>query len=100
MMVVGVLRIDLRLHATRSLKQKRSQLARILNRLRSRYPISVAEVGWQDKLQRSLVGACMTAGSEAQLQSVFQKLEDDIYRSGLAELLDIEIEYLYYGEEN
>ena len=98
-MVVGVLRIELRLHEIQSLKQKRSQLARILNRLRSRYPVSVAEVGWQDKLQRSLVGVSMTAGKESQLQSVFNKLEDDIERSGLAELIDTVVEFLHYGEE-
>ena len=99
-MVVGVLRIDLRLHAIQSLKQKRSQVSRILHRLRSRYPISIAEVGWQDKLQRSLLGVSMTAGTETQLQSVFQKLEDEIYRSGLAEVIDTEVEYLHYGEES
>lgn len=99
-MVVGVLRIELRLHDTQSLKQKRSHIARILNRLRSRYPVSIAEVGWQNKLQRSLLGVSMTAGSEAQLQSVFQKLEDEIYRSGLAEMIDSQVEYLHYGEES
>jgi uncharacterized protein YlxP (DUF503 family) len=99
-MVVGVLRLDLRLHQVNSLKEKRSLVARILNRLRSRYPVSIAEVGWQNKLQRSLVGVSMTAGTEAQLQSVFQKLEEDIYRSGLAELIESDVEFLHYGTED
>ena len=99
-MVVGILRIDLRLPAVQSLKEKRSQVARILQRLRSRYPISIAEVGWQNRLQRSLLGVSMTAGKESQLDSVFQKLEEEIYRSGLAELIDTEVEYLHYGEES
>ncbi len=99
-MVVGVLRLDLRLHQVNSLKEKRSLVARILNRLRSRYPVSIAEVGWQNKLQRSLVGLSMTAGSEAQLQSVFNKLEEDLYRSGLAELIESDVEFLHYGAED
>jgi len=98
-MVVGVLRIDLRLFEVQSLKQKRSVVSRILQRLRSRYPVSAAEVGSLDKLQRTLLGVSMTAGSETQIQSVFQKLEEEIYRSGQAELLDSDIEYLHYGEE-
>jgi len=97
-MVVGVLRIDLRLFETQSLKQKRSLVSRILNRVRTRYPVSAAEVGCHDKLQRTLLGISMTAGSEAQIQSVFRKLEEDIYQSGQAELLDSEVEYLHYGE--
>jgi uncharacterized protein YlxP (DUF503 family) len=98
-MVVGVLRIDLRLFEVHSLKQKRSVVSRILQRLRSRYPVSAAEVGSLDLLQRSLLGVSMTAGSEAQIQAVFLKLEEDIYRAGQAELLASEIEYLHYGKE-
>jgi len=99
-MVVGVLRIDLRLFEIQSLKQKRSVVSRVLNRVRSRYPVSAAEVGCLDLLQRTLLGISMTAGSEAQIQSVFRKLEEDIYQSGLAEPLDTEIEYLHYGEKS
>ena len=99
-MVVGVLRIDLRLFAVQSLKQKRSVISRILQRIRSRYPVSAAEVGCLDLLQRSLLGVSMTAGNEAQIASVFKKLEEDIYQAGMAELLDTDIEYLHYGEES
>ena len=98
-MVVGVLRLDIRLFEIQSLKQKRSQVNKILARLRSRYPVSVAEVGCQDLLQRAIIGLSMTAGSEAQLGSVFHKVETEIYRSGFAELLDSDVEYLHYGEE-
>jgi len=98
-MVVGVLRLDIRLFAIQSLKQKRSLVNKILARLRSRYPVSVAEVGCQDLLQRAILGLSMTAGSETQLESVFHKVEAEIYRSGFAELLDSDVEYLHYGED-
>jgi len=61
-MVVGVIRVDVRLFAIHSLKQKRSQVSRLLNRLRSRFPLSVAEVGHLDLLQRSILGATMVSG--------------------------------------
>jgi len=98
-MVVGVLRLDIRLYEIRSLKQKRSQVNKITARLRSRFPVSVAEVGLQDKLQRALIGLSMTAGSEAQLESVFHKVESEIDCCGFAELLDSDVEYLHYGED-
>ncbi|WP_303720943.1 DUF503 domain-containing protein [Malonomonas rubra] len=98
-MVVGVLRLDIRLYEIQSLKQKRSQVNRILARLRSRYPLSVAEVGCQDLLQRTIIGISMTAGSEAQLESVFNKVEAELYQSGFAELLNSEVEFLHYGED-
>jgi len=99
-MVVGVLRIDLRLFDIHSLKQKRSVIGRILQRMRSRFPVSAAEVGYLDLLQRTQLGISMTAGSEALIHSVFRKLEEDIYQSGQAETLDSEVEYLHYGEKN
>ncbi len=98
-MVVGVIRIDLRLFDVHSLKQKRSQINRLLSRLRSKFPLSIAEVGFQDLLQRILVGASMTAGTEALIQSVFKSLEDEIYSSGTVEIIDLDIEYLHYGED-
>ncbi len=99
-MVVGVIKVDLRLYEVQSLKQKRSQISRLLSRLRSHYPISIAEVEYQDLLQRSMLGASMTAGTEAQINSVFKRLEEDIYHSGAAELIDSNVEYLHYGAEN
>ena len=98
-MVIGILRLDIRLYETRSLKQKRSQVNKITARLRSRFPVSVAEVGLQDKLQRALIGLSMTAGSESQLESVFHKVESEIDSCGFAELLDSDVEYLHYGED-
>ncbi|MCD6581196.1 MAG: DUF503 family protein [Desulfuromusa sp.] len=98
-MVVGVIRIDLRLFDIHSLKQKRSQLSRLLSRLRSKFPLSVAEVGHLDLLQRTVLGASMTAGTEAIIQSVFKHLEDDLYSSGVVEIIELDIEYLHYGED-
>ena len=98
-MVVGVQRLDIRLYEPQSLKQKRSAVNRILARLRSRFPVSAAEVGEQEMLQRTLLGLSMIAGSESQLESVFHKVEEEIYASGFAELLDSDVEILHYGDE-
>lgn len=98
-MVIGVIRIDLRLFDIHSLKQKRSQVSRLLNRLRSKFPVSVAEVGCLDLLQRTVLGASMTAGNEAIIQSVFKKMEEELYSSGMTEIIDLDIEYLHYGAD-
>ncbi|MCW8860680.1 MAG: DUF503 domain-containing protein [Deltaproteobacteria bacterium] len=98
-MVVGVMRIDIRLFEVHSLKQKRSQISRLLNRLRAKFPVSIAEVGLQDLHQRSLLGASICAGNEQLVQSVFKNLEKEIYSAGLVEIIDLDIEYLHYGED-
>lgn len=98
-MLVGVQRLDIRLYGTQSLKQKRSQVSRLVNRLRSRYPVSVAEVGHRELHQRVMLGISMTAGSKAQLDMVFRNIEEEIYSSGITELLNSDVEFLHYGED-
>ncbi len=98
-MVVGVLRLDIRLYEIQSLKQKRSHVNRILARLRSRFPVSAAEVGCLDLLQRVILGLSMTAAEESHIAAVFYKVEEEIYSSGFAELLNSDVEYLHYGDE-
>ncbi len=97
-MIVGAARFDLRLHGVQSLKQKRSVIRRLLNQLSSICPVSVAEVGHADLLQRSIVGACMVSTCEALIGSVFRQLENIIEKSGSVEIIDSETELIHYGE--
>jgi uncharacterized protein len=98
-MVIGVVRIDVRLFDVHSLKQKRSQIKRLINRLRSGFPLSVAEVGYQDLHQRALIGASICVESEKLARSVFRNLESDLENYGLVEIINIDFDYLNYGED-
>ena len=98
-MIVGTARFDLRLHGAQSLKQKRSVIRRLLNQLRSSCPVSVAEVGHADLLQRAIVGACIVSTSEALIDSVFRQLETMIETSGSVEMIASETEHIHYGEK-
>lgn len=98
-MVVGVARLDIRLFDIHSLKQKRSQLSRLLNRLRTKFPLSLAEVGLQGLHQRAMIGVSMCAESEKLIYSVFKNMEKDIESAGLVEIINLDIEYLHYGED-
>ena len=96
-MVVGIMRLDLHLHAPQNLKEKRSVVKRIIGRCRERFPVSAAEVGSQDLWQRAEVGVCMVATSEADIQTVFSHIEDEIERLALADVLDQDTEFLHYS---
>jgi len=98
-MVVGVLRLDLMLEGIQSLKEKRSRVNKILARIRGSYPVSAAEVGHQSLWQRTTVGLCMVSGDQGLIDSLFQRLEDDLSCSGLLEVLNSDVEFLHYGEE-
>lgn len=98
-MIVGIVRIDVRLFDVHSLKQKRSQVKRLINRIRTGFPLSVAEVGFQDVHHRALVGASICVESEKLARSVFRSLETDLEKYGAVEIVNIEFDYLNYGED-
>jgi hypothetical protein len=80
-MVIKLLTIDLHFPGRSSLKEKRFVLSSIKSKLTKRYNVAVAEVGYQDKWQRSLL-AVVTVGSdghvvEAVCGDVLKLIEND-----------------------
>ena len=96
-MVVGVLRVDLVLHAPLSLKEKRGVVKKLVARLRNRYPVSCAETGSHDLWQRAELTVAMVAMAEAEIQRVFTHIEEELQRDGLAELAERDSEILHYS---
>lgn len=74
-MKVGVLRANLMIPASRSLKEKRHVLRSLKDRLASHFNVSVAEVGAQDLWQRAELGLAFVALDAQSADSSLQKLE-------------------------
>ncbi|MEK7774061.1 MAG: DUF503 domain-containing protein, partial [Deltaproteobacteria bacterium] len=55
-MVVGICRISLVIHGNASLKGKRQVLKSIIEKVRNRFNVSIAEVGDNDLWQRAELG--------------------------------------------
>ena len=66
---LSLLTIDLMIPMARSLKEKRSALRGLKDRLRSRFNASVAEVDFQDKWQRATIVVCIVNGDKRQVES-------------------------------
>jgi hypothetical protein len=58
-MTVGVLRLEFSIPEARSLKEKRSALLSVKERLASKFNVSVAEVDAQDLWQRAVLGVAL-----------------------------------------
>ncbi len=95
-MVVGVLRLELILHAPASLKAKRSIVQKILGRCRSRFPVSCAETGMHELWQRTELGFAMVDQDEGAIHGLFERIEKELERSGEAEVNQRETEFLHY----
>ena len=95
-MVVGVLRLTLYIHGAASLKDKRQVLRKVTDRLRSRFNVSVAEVGDNDVWQRAVVGIAAVANDRSFVNEVLDKCARDA--GNIAEIVNREMEIETYSE--
>ncbi len=95
-MVVGVLRLELLLHAPQNLKEKRGMVRRLLGRCRERFPVSAAETGQHDLWQRTEFGFAMVGTDQQLIEAVFRQVEEEIERHGTAEVIDSQQEIVHY----
>jgi len=93
-MVVGAARVELHVHGSQSLKQKRGVVRSITQRVRNRFNVSVAEVGGQDTWQRAVLGLATAAGESETARRRLEKAIDFIEDLHLAEVVDQEVEIL------
>lgn len=93
-MIVGVAVVELRVHESQSLKEKRGVVRKVVGRLRHRFNLSVAEVGGQDTWQRAVLGLSMAGSDETVVRNGLSKAIELIDGMHLAELLASEIELM------
>jgi uncharacterized protein len=85
---------DLHVPDSRSLKAKRAAIRPIVDGLRHRFRVSVAEVDHLDQWQRSAIGVAAVSGSHAQLREVLDSVERFVVAAPGIELLDVETSWL------
>ena len=96
-MHVAVVRLELHIPASRSLKEKRAVLRPIVEGLRHRFQISVAEVDYQDKWQRTLIGIAVVSDSYSHAVEVIAKVERWVWSKPDVEVTRFETEWLDGG---
>ncbi|WP_031514978.1 DUF503 domain-containing protein [Desulfofalx alkaliphila] len=93
-MVVGTLTVELFVGQASTLKDKRRVLRSILDRVRAKYNVSIAEVDRQDTWQRATLGVACVSNETAHVQSVLSKVARFIESLGIAEVISLYTEIL------
>ena len=81
-MVVGAGWVDIMVEESHSLKSKRKVVRSIIDRVRSRFGASVAEVGDQDLWGRARIGFSIVSNDPRRVNSVLDKILDLSEKSG------------------
>jgi uncharacterized protein YlxP (DUF503 family) len=99
-MIVGAALLDIHVHGSHSLKQKRGVVRSIVARVRNRFNVSVAEVGGQDTWQRATLALGVVGADEKVLRKALENALRFIEELHLAEVLGAEIEILDLPHED
>ena len=95
-MVVGVLRLRLRLPENHSLKGKRSVIRTIKARVQNKFNVSIAECEDHDLWQRVTLGVSQVGTDEGHVDACLRAVVTFIDGLAMAELGEERVEFLHY----
>jgi uncharacterized protein YlxP (DUF503 family) len=90
----AALRFDLHVPESRSLKAKRAAIRPIVDGLRHRFHVSVAEVDFLDQWQRAAIGVAVVSGTVGQIEKVLDSVERFVDTAAGVEVLDVQRTWL------
>jgi len=85
-MLVGVCRLDLFIHSSGSLKEKRFVVKSLKDKIRNKFNVSIAEVDHLDKWQLAGLGIAVVANDQKLVESVIFEIEKLIESRGDVEI--------------
>lgn len=94
-MTVGTLRLALLLHDCQSLKDKRSVIKKILQKTRTKFNVSAAEIDDNDAVSRATLAFVTVSNDSRFANSVMDKVLNFVDTLYLAEIYDHQIEMVH-----
>jgi uncharacterized protein YlxP (DUF503 family) len=95
-MIVGICHLDVIIPENHSLKGKRHVLRKITDRVRSRFNISIAEVGDNELWQRSQLGLSIVGNDRRFVNSYLDKVVNFIEAMNIVDIAHSEFEILNF----
>jgi uncharacterized protein YlxP (DUF503 family) len=95
-MIVGICHLDVIIPENHSLKGKRHVLKKITDRVRSRFNISIAEVGDNELWQRSQLGLSIVGNDRRFVNSYLDKVVNFIEAMNIVDIAHSEFEILNF----
>ena len=93
-MVIGAMTIELFIHDNQSLKGKRKIVKSMIGKVKSRFNVSIAEVGFNDKWQRIELGVSAVGNDRRFVDSSLANVLSFLESLYLAEIIDSKIEII------
>ena len=98
-MKLGCCSIKFSLHGIRSLKEKRRIVRTIKDRLKNKFNVSIAEVGYQDMSGALHIGIVAISSDARYLEGLMSQTVNFIEKMNLAEMTDQRIEIIHLASD-
>lgn len=85
---MAVIAWELEIFGAQSLKEKRSVVKSLKDRLHERFNVSVAETAHQDKWQKAELTACMVSGDRRHADQVIESVDRFVAGDPRARIID------------
>ena len=93
-MVVGTLKIELHVHDNRSLKGKRKIVKSMVDKVKHKFNVAIAETGSNDKWQKIELGISTVGNNRRHIDTSLSNVIDFLEALYLAEIVNTEIEII------
>lgn len=93
-MATGILKVDLFMSDSDSLKARRRILKSIEDRTRARFNVSISEIGEGTPWQRATLGIACVTRNRRHADEVFSRIINLIEGNGSVEIINQEVEFL------
>jgi uncharacterized protein YlxP (DUF503 family) len=93
-MIIGSATIEITIGEAASLKGKRAILKSIINRVKAKFNVSIAEVGYNDKWQHSIIGISCVSNEKSHANSMISSVINFIDKDTRITITDQLVEIL------
>lgn len=92
--MIGICSLKVIMYEAQSLKAKRQILKSLIERIKSRFNVSIAEIGNQDKWQIGEIGFCCVTNSRKHADEMIHHVINFIEKDGRLDITECEVEIL------
>jgi len=93
-MFAGLCTVELRLDWSNSLKDKRREIKSLIDRVRLKFNVSIAETGCQDEWRKAVLGFAAISSDRRHVDSMVNEVIKFIERNTDAEMMSINTEII------
>ena len=93
-MVVGLCTVELYIASAHSLKEKRSVIKSLMERIKNKFNVSIAEVDYQDNWQHAVLGMAAVSNESKHVHQTLQNIAKFIENNEMSEVVDISMEII------